>query len=72
LWWQVNVLDKSKMDWKEFKKSDTAIEDELESYKKSNNQYLDKKEFLQRSELREYEQERDKRLASDIRTRGRL
>ena len=35
-------------------------------------QYLEKKEFLQRAELREYEQERDKRLASDVRTRGRL
>lgn len=35
-------------------------------------QYLEKKDFLQRAELREYEQERDKRLASDMRTRGRL
>lgn len=29
-------------------------------------------DFLKRAELREYEQERDKRLASDMRTRGRL
>jgi hypothetical protein len=29
-------------------------------------------EFLQRAELREYELERDKRLASDVRLRGRL
>jgi hypothetical protein len=28
--------------------------------------------FLKRAELREYEKERDQRLASDIRTRGRL
>jgi hypothetical protein len=35
-------------------------------------QYLEKKDFLQRAELREYEQERDKRLGADIRTRGRL
>jgi hypothetical protein len=29
-------------------------------------------DFLKRAELREYEQERDKRLASDVRLRGRL
>lgn len=29
-------------------------------------------DFLQRAELREYELERDKRLASDVRLRGRL
>ena len=29
-------------------------------------------EFLKRAELREYEIERDKRLASDVRLRGRL
>jgi hypothetical protein len=29
-------------------------------------------DFLKRAELREYEQERDRRLASDVRTRGRL
>jgi hypothetical protein len=29
-------------------------------------------DFLKRAEVREYELERDKRLASDIRTRGRL
>lgn len=29
-------------------------------------------EFLKRAELREYELERDKRLASDVRLRGRL
>ena len=28
--------------------------------------------FLKRAELREYEKERDQRLASDIRNRGRL
>lgn len=29
-------------------------------------------DFLKRAELREYEIERDKRLASDVRLRGRL
>ena len=44
---------------------------ELEDYKKSGDKYLDKVDFLKRAELREYEIERDKRLSSDIRTRGR-
>ena len=43
-----------------------------EAHKRSGVQYLDRQEFLKRTELREYELERDKRLASDVRTRGRL
>ena len=35
-------------------------------------QYLDKQAFLKEAELREYEKERDRRLASDVRNRGRL
>lgn len=35
-------------------------------------QYLDKQAFLKDAELRQYEQERDRRLASDVRNRGRL
>ncbi len=68
----MSVLDKSKQDWQEYKKTDASVEEELEAYKKSSDKYLDKVDFLKRSELREYEQERDKRLASDVRTRGRL
>lgn len=68
---KVNVLDKSKMDWQDLKKTDATMEEELETYKKSGDKYLDKQEFLKRAELREYELERDKRLATDIRTRGR-
>ncbi len=48
------------------------VEDELEAYKKSNDKYLDKVDFLKRAELRQYEKERDARLGGDIRSRGRL
>lgn len=68
---KVNVLDKSRHDWSGFKREHADVEEELEGYKKSNDKYLDKVDFLKRAELREYEAERDKRLASDIRTRGR-
>lgn len=69
---KISVLDKSRDDWRSFKTSDTAVEEELETYKKSGDKYLDKQEFLKKAELREYEIERDQRLASDIRTRGRV
>lgn len=69
---KVTVLDKTRTDWSGFKGANLQVEEELEGYKKSNDQYLDKVDFLKRSELREYEQERDQRLASDMRSRGRL
>lgn len=68
---KVNVLDKSRDDWGTFKSGNTHIAEELEAYKKSGGKYLDKVDFLKRAELREYEAERDKRLAGDIRSRGR-
>ena len=68
---KVNVLDKSRDDWGQFKKTDTQVEAELDAYKKSGAKYLDKVDFLKRTELREYEAERDQRLAGDIRNRGR-
>ena len=68
---KVTVMDKSRDDWGTLKKSDAQLEEELEAYKKSNDKYLDKVDFLKRSELREYEAERDQRLQNDMRTRGR-
>ncbi|GIM03444.1 hypothetical protein Vretimale_8216 [Volvox reticuliferus] len=69
---KVSVLDKTKADWSEYKAANTEVDEELETYKRSGEQYLDKQNFLKRAELREYEKERDLRLASDVRTRGRL
>lgn len=59
---KINVLDKSRKDWTEFKE-EKKIEEELESYNKSGDKYTDRVAFLQRSDLREYERERDARLA---------
>eukprot|EP00879_Flechtneria_rotunda_P001421 GHRR01001574.1.p1 GENE.GHRR01001574.1~~GHRR01001574.1.p1 ORF type:complete len:355 (+),score=176.98 GHRR01001574.1:219-1283(+) len=69
---KVSVLDKSKMDWQDYKTTDSQVQEELEAHRRSDKQYLDKQDFLKRAELREYEIERDKRLASDVRLRGRL
>ena len=68
----VNVLDKSRSDWHTHKQLNPEEAAELEKYKKSSGKYLDRVDFLNRASTREYEQDRDKRLASDIRTRGRL
>ncbi|XP_028091424.1 craniofacial development protein 1-like [Camellia sinensis] len=60
---KLNVLDKTKKDWGEYKEENKGLENELDAYKKSSNQYLDKVSFLQRTDYREFERERDARLA---------
>ncbi|KAF6138743.1 hypothetical protein GIB67_040875 [Kingdonia uniflora] len=59
---KLSVLDKTKKDWGEFKEN-KGLDEELDAYKKSSNQYLDKQSFLQRTDYREFERERDARLA---------
>ncbi|XVF38934.1 hypothetical protein REPUB_Repub20aG0145400 [Reevesia pubescens] len=66
---KLSVLDKTKKDWGEFKEENKGMEDELDAYKKSSNQYLDKVSFLQRADYREFERERDARLALQSRRR---
>ncbi|KAH0459759.1 hypothetical protein IEQ34_012573 [Dendrobium chrysotoxum] len=60
---KLSVLDKTRKDWGEFKEEHKGLEDELDAYKKSSNQYLDRVSFLQRTDIREFERERDTRLA---------
>ncbi|KAG9447864.1 hypothetical protein H6P81_013992 [Aristolochia fimbriata] len=60
---KLSVLDKTKKDWGEFKDENKGLEEELDAYKKSSNQYLDRVSFLQRTDMREFERERDARLA---------
>ncbi|CAL0325444.1 unnamed protein product [Lupinus luteus] len=66
---KLSVLDKTKKDWGEFKEENKGLEVELDAYKKSSNQYLDKVSFLQRTDYREFERERDARLALQARKR---
>ncbi|XP_034686379.1 craniofacial development protein 1 isoform X1 [Vitis riparia] len=66
---KLSVLDKTKMDWGGFKEDNKGLEEELDAYKKSSNQYLDKVSFLQRADYREFERERDARLALHARRR---
>ncbi|KAK4359111.1 hypothetical protein RND71_021340 [Anisodus tanguticus] len=60
---KLSVLDKTKKDWEGFKGENRGMEDELDAYKKSSNQYLDRVGFLERADYREFERERDARLA---------
>ncbi|XP_042508582.1 craniofacial development protein 1 isoform X1 [Macadamia integrifolia] len=66
---KLSVLDKTKKDWGEFKDENKGLEDELDAYKKSSNQYLDRVSFLQRADYREFERERDSRLALQAKRR---
>lgn len=66
---KLSVLDKTKKDWNEFKDENKGMEEELDAYKKSSNQYLDKVSFLERTDLREFERERDARLTLQARRR---
>ncbi|KAK4427290.1 Craniofacial development protein 1 [Sesamum alatum] len=69
---RLSVLDKTKKDWGEFKEENKGMEDELDAYKKSSNQYLDKVSFLQRADYREFERERDARLALQAKRRTEM
>lgn len=60
---KLSVLDKTKKDWGEYKEDNKGVEDELDKYKKSSDQYLDKVSFLERADYRQFEKERDARLA---------
>lgn len=66
---KLSVLDKTKKDWGEYKGENKGLEEELDAYKKSSNQYLEKVSFLQRTDYREFERERDARLAIQAKRR---
>lgn len=67
---KLSLLDKTKKDWGEFKEENKDYEEELDAYKKSSNQYLDKVSFLSRADYREFEKERDARLAQHAKRRA--
>ncbi|KAJ7955287.1 craniofacial development protein 1 [Quillaja saponaria] len=50
---KLSVLDKTKKDWGEFKEENNGLDEQLDAYKKSPNQYLEKVSFFQRADYRE-------------------
>ncbi|KAI5637100.1 bucentaur or craniofacial development domain-containing protein [Phthorimaea operculella] len=59
---KLSTLEKSKLDWNTYKKTED-IDDEIQSHNKGKAGYLDRKDFLERADLRQYEIERDLRMS---------
>ena len=57
---KISTMDKTNVDWENYKDR-TGLEDELKKKAVSNDAYLVKKDFLQRVDLRRFEQEKDER-----------
>ncbi|ESO86510.1 hypothetical protein LOTGIDRAFT_235322 [Lottia gigantea] len=60
---KISVLEKSKMDWNNFKK-DEGIEDELKIHNNSKQGYIERMKFLERTDLRQFEIEKNLRQSS--------
>lgn len=69
---RLNIVDKTRLDWKEYKRGNEEVQEELDRYAKGNQRHTERVDFLKRAEIREYERDRDARLASSARNRGRL
>ncbi|XP_017006697.2 craniofacial development protein 1 [Drosophila takahashii] len=57
---KTSVLEKSQMDWKNFK-SDEGIDEQLRTHNKGKYGYFERQEFLQRTDLRQFEIEKNLR-----------
>lgn len=60
---KLSVLEKSKLDWTGFKKNE-GIDEELQTFNKGRDGYLERQDFLQRTDLRQFEIEKNIRSAS--------
>ncbi|XP_039260325.2 craniofacial development protein 1-like [Styela clava] len=58
---KLSTLEKSKLDWQNYK-DEEGIEDELKIYNKGKDGYVEKQLFLERTDFRQFEKERDIRL----------
>nr|CAD7419945.1 unnamed protein product [Timema poppensis] len=57
---KLGTLEKSKLDWENFK-SKEGLQDEIHTFNKGKDGYLERQDFLQRTDLRQFELERDLR-----------
>ncbi|XP_067932493.1 craniofacial development protein 1-like [Watersipora subatra] len=60
---KISTLDKSKLDWEKYK-AEAGLSHELKNHTNSKASYLERKEFLERADQRQFEKERNARLAS--------
>uniref|UniRef100_A0A1A9WYI6 Craniofacial development protein 1 n=1 Tax=Glossina brevipalpis TaxID=37001 RepID=A0A1A9WYI6_9MUSC len=57
---KLSVLEKTKLDWNSFK-HDEGIEEELQTFNKGKDGYLERQDFLQRTDVRQFEIEKSLR-----------
>ncbi|KAH8234486.1 hypothetical protein KR038_012116 [Drosophila bunnanda] len=60
---KMSVLEKSKVDWNTFK-SDEGLNEELSTHNKGKDGYLERQDFLQRTDLRQFEIEKKLRQST--------
>lgn len=65
---KISTLEKSKLDWDNFKKQEN-IEEELNTHNRGKDGYLERQDFLQRSDLRQFEIEKQLRNSNRRSTR---
>ncbi|XP_055379423.1 craniofacial development protein 1 [Condylostylus longicornis] len=59
---KISVLEKSKIDWEGFKEKED-LKEELQTFNKGKDGYLERQDFLQRTDLRQFEIEKSMRQA---------
>ncbi|KAK7602425.1 hypothetical protein V9T40_008014 [Parthenolecanium corni] len=60
---KLSVLEKSKLDWDTFKRAE-GIHEDLQTHNRGKEGYLEKQDFLQRTDLRQFELEKAMRTSS--------
>lgn len=65
---KISTLEKSKLDWDNFKKQEN-LEEELTTHNRGRDGYLERQDFLQRADLRQFEIEKELRNSSRRSTR---
>lgn len=59
---KISTLEKSKLDWNNFKKEEN-IDEEINTHNRGKDGYLERQDFLQRADLRQFEVEKQMRLS---------
>ena len=61
---KLTVMDKTKADWRTVKQTDEELEEDLQAHRRGGRTFREQQDFLQQADYREYELERDARLAA--------
>lgn len=59
---KISTLEKSKLDWERFK-SEEGLQEEIQTHNRGKDGYLEKQDFLQRADLRQFEIEKQLRAS---------